>query len=245
VWLEGYTGRLWVQRKPAHVGNYHPDLKAELNLKTASLCVVPYNQATCCWKCPVDGCDMGLPATEASQDVRRLARLRHREEAHPELPKPLFRLARDRAANARKATTAKLSAGVARRLHQVRAGKAGEHDVVFLKLPPTSGTKKGKTRRAVTKVVCTRCKRLASTVVGLGGFSCKAHTAGAKRPAFLKRLRAMLEEGSLDEDVQSDARYLLQLLKDKEEGPVAKHALCAVAWPLVGGRFEVRFVCKT
>ena len=61
------TGRLWVQRKQAHVDNYHPDLKAELNLKTASLCVVPYNQATCCWKCPVDGCDMGLPATEASK----------------------------------------------------------------------------------------------------------------------------------------------------------------------------------
>ncbi|CAE7220717.1 unnamed protein product [Symbiodinium sp. CCMP2592] len=239
------TGRLWVQRKQAHVDNYHPDLKAELNLKTAALCVVPYNQATCCWKCPVDGCDMGLPATEASEDARRLARLRHREETHPEAPKALFRLARDRAANARKATTAKLSAGVARRLHQVRAGKAGEHDVVFVKLPPTRGTKKGKTRRAVTQVVCTRCKRLASTVVALGGFSCKAHTAGAKRPALLKRLRTTLEEGSLDEGVQSDVRYLLKLLEETDEGPVAKHALCAVAWPLVGGRFEVRFVCKT
>ena len=97
--------------------------------------------------------------------------------------------------------------------------------------------------------MCTRCKRLASTVVALGGFSCKAHTAGVKRPALLKRLRTTLEEGSLDEAVQSDVRYLLQLLEEKDEGPVAKHALCAVAWPLVGGpfkvRFEVRFVCKT
>ncbi|CAE7514892.1 unnamed protein product [Symbiodinium sp. CCMP2592] len=222
------TGRLWVQRKQAHVDNYHPDLKAELNLKTAALCVVLYNQATCCWKCPVDGCDMGLPATEASKDARRLARLRHREETHPEAPKALFRLARDRATNARKATTAKLSAGVARRLHQVRAGMAGEHDVVFVKLPPTRGTKKGKTRRAVTQVVCKRHTLLVRSA-----------------PLFSSGCERRLEEGSLDEGVQSDVRYLLQLLEETDEGPVAKHALCAVAWPLVGGRFEVRFVCKT
>ncbi|CAE7337186.1 unnamed protein product [Symbiodinium natans] len=247
------TGKVkwWVQKKQRHIDNFHPDLKAELNLRTNRVCLVPFNPDTCVWRCPVEGCGLGLPATEADSDARLRARRYHWATDHPDKPKALFLLAKGTKEGANKATTAKLSAGVAKRLHQLRAGEAGDHDVTFLKLPPatsggkTAGGKKRKQRRAMTWVACRRCKRLANTVAGIGNKPCKPHTAGARRPALIARLRTALEEAELDDDVQRDVKYLLELFAEDTDagGPVAKHDLNAVAWPLGGRDFEIRFVC--
>ena len=123
----------WVQKKQRHIDSFHADLKAELNLKTKSLVLVPYNRDTCVWKCPVAGCGLGISATETEPDARLRARKHHGDTYHPDEPKDLFLLERGTVEGAKKATTAKLAAGVAKRLHQLKAGKAGDHDVTFVK----------------------------------------------------------------------------------------------------------------
>ena len=216
-WSTGQV-KYWVQKKLKHIDNFHPDLKAELNLKTKSLALVPYNRDTCVWRCPVAGCGLGISATETDPEARLRARKHHGDTYHPDEPKELFLLERGTVEGAKKATTAKLAAGVAKRLHQLKAAKAGDHDVTFVKLPPalsggeTSRGKKRNPRNFCTRALCRRCKRMAQNVAELGSKPCKAHSAGARRPALIARLTAALQAGGLDDLVKRDVEYLLELL---------------------------------
>ena len=169
------------------MARYHLGLQKALSLKQAAVCVVPYAQ-TCCWRCPIEGCKLGLPNTEVNSDARWRARKGHAQDAHPDAPPELFALQHGATAGARRATIAKISAGVARRLQQLKAGEAGDHAVAFFKIPPLAASSRCKrgTRRATTKVARATCKRLAAelgtqcTLPGRGAHSWSG--ASSRRP---------------------------------------------------------------
>ena len=253
------TGRTvyWPQKKAAHIANFHPDIKHELSLRLAVIQMVPYSADTCCWRCPVPGCNLGLPAIESTSDGRRLARLRHAETHHPDMPKDLFLLKVGTAAGARKATVAKLSAGVAKRIQRLKAGEAGDHDVVCVKNPssPNSAVSKtGKRRRALSKLICKRCKRVSADCKDMAAHPCKL-VVGNKRKAMQQRLQEALEAGNLDDDTREGVTCVLDIFKNtaeqqrqpQQQQPQQEdvHQLKALAWPLDAKHFTVRFVCTT
>ena len=245
-WSTGRT-KYWCRVKAAHIAKFHPDLKKELNLRERAIKLVPYSAATCCWKCPVDGCDMGLPAVDSTTDARRWARRRHAATEHPDKPIGLFLLKMGTAAKAHKATMAKLSAGAAQRIQQLKAGEAGDHDVVCVKLPPAklSEGSKGKKRRAVTRVVCKQCKRIAANPKAMAAHPCRTTSAGAKRPGLLKRLRDTRDRGNLEPDIQAGTDFVLNLFAVEEPRPELTHQPKALAWPVDTRNFVVKFVCPT
>ena len=106
-WDTGRT-RLWAQKKAAHIANHHPDIRQELNVRQAVIQMVPYSAEACCWKCPVPGCNLGLPLVESNTDARLRARRAHAAQDHPDQPIKLFLLKTGSASGARKATVAKL-----------------------------------------------------------------------------------------------------------------------------------------
>ena len=119
---------------------------------------------------------LGAPGNRVHLRGRRLARLRHAETHHPDEPKDLFLLKVGTATGARKATVAKLSAGVAKRVQRLKAGEAGDHDVVCVKLPPppnSAVSKAGKRRRALSKLICKRCKRISADCKDMAVHPCK------------------------------------------------------------------------
>ena len=246
------TGRTvyWPQKKAAHIANFHPDIKRELSLRLQAIQMVPYCADTCCWKCPVPGCNLGLPATESTSDGRRLARLRHAETHHPDEPKDLFLLKVGTATGARKATVAKLSAGVAKRIQRLKAGEAGHHDVVCVKLPPppnSAVSKAGKRRRALSKLICKRCKRISADCKDMAAHPCKL-VVGNKRRAMQQRLQEALDAGNLDDDICEGITCVLDIFKDEAEQQQQPrqgdaHQLKALAWPLDTKHFTVKFAC--
>ena len=229
-----------------------PDIKRELSLRLQAIQMVPYCADTCCWKCPVPGCNLGLPATESTSDGRRLARLRHAETHHPDEPKDLFLLKVGTATGARKATVAKLSAGVAKRIQRLKAGEAGHHDVVCVKLPPppnSAVSKAGKRRRALSKLICKRCKRISADCKDMAAHPCKL-VVGNKRRAMQQRLQEALDAGNLDDDIREGITCVLDIFKDEAEQQQQPqqgdaHQLKALAWPLDTKHFTVKFVCAT
>ncbi|CAE7618135.1 unnamed protein product [Symbiodinium sp. CCMP2592] len=203
--------------------------------------------------------DCDLPAEVSGGQVKYWVqkKQRHIDNFHPaagwaSLPQRLIRMRVFGLANtmATPTTRLKLAAGVAKRLHQLKAGKAADHDVTFVKLPPTlSGgeTSRGKQRKQrnfCTRALCKRCKRLAQSVAELGSKPCKTHSAGAKRPAFIARLTAALQAGGLDDLVTRDVEYLLELFAEDTTDTNTEHDLTATAWSLGGHDFVVRFVCS-
>ena len=244
------TGRTiyWRQKKASHVSHFHPDLKAELSMRPQLIQMVPWSAATCVRRCPVENCGMGLPAVESSTDARLLARKHHAKTVHPDEPIQIFRLARRTADNARKATVARLGAGVAKRLNQIKVGAAGDHDVVCVKLPPLpvkegKEGKQRKSRRAVTHVVCKCCKRIGFSPKELAVHPCKTTSPGSRRAAMLKRLREALDQGKLDADVEAGVTLVLNLFAEAATQPYQQHQPKAMAWPLDAKTWEARFVC--
>ena len=196
-WSTGRT-KYWCRVKAAHIAKFHSDLKKELNLRERAIKLVPYSAATCCWKCPVDGCDMGLPAVDSTTDARGKA-------AHPDKPIGLFLLKMGTAAKARKATMTKvkLSAGAAQRIQELKAGEAGDHDVVCVKLPPAKFWRAARARSAVQSLVlcASSASVLQPTPKPMAAHPCRTTSAGAKRPGLLKRLRDTRDRGNIEPEL--------------------------------------------
>ena len=237
--------RLWAQKKAAHIANLHPDIKQELNLRHAVIQMVPYSADTCCWRCPVPGCNLGLPLAESNTDARLRARRAHAARYHPDQPIQLFLLQTGTASGARKATVAKLSAGAARRIQQFKAGEAGDHDVICVRLPPTDKgavNKHGKRRRALTKIICRKCKRVAQTPKEIAEHPCRL-VVGGRRSSLQQRLQEKLAGGDLDEDILDGVKRALAIFEAEDDRALQEHRLRALAWPVSTKDFIVKFVC--
>ena len=238
------TGRRphWVQRKAAHINRHHPDLKHRLSARQAArLQVLPWRLGFA-WRCPVPECDKGLPQGDYSQDARLIARRRHYEQDHPDLPKEARRLKRP-TESAKKATRAVLNAAAAARLMQVKQGKAGKHQVEVLKLPSTDADTKAGRRTQLTQVFCGKCGTSAATVAALGKLECRlVASRGPKIPQRLERLKASLS-GDLEPHVRRDTERAIVLLQLRPPAGSDAHEVTAVAWPTDPP--SVKFICET
>ena len=231
------TCKTWIQRKRAHILAWHPDRLKAMNLKLRQDKLVPWS-AKCVWKCPL--CNLGiLPSVKPS--VRYSLRIEHHKIDHPDADARLFRLRRS-VANIKKATVAKVSAGVAKRLLEIKAGKQGDHQVVFLSIPCTGNeTKK---RNGLTRVACAKCTALAQSVAGLAAISCEGEKrAGPKRGQLLARMRHLVDATNVTEQQRSQAQQVLDVLSPPQtaEQPVV-HEPIRVDWPVPP--LKHMFVCK-
>ena len=145
-------------------------------------------------------------------------------------------------ANIKKATVAKVSAGVAKRLLEIKAGKQGDHQVVFLSIPCTGNeTKK---RNGLTRVACAKCTALAQSVAGLAAISCEGEKrAGPKRGQLLARMRHLVDATNVTQQQRSQAQQVLDVLSPPQtaEQPVV-HEPIRVDWPVPP--LKHIFVCK-
>jgi len=133
------------------------------------------------WKCP--HCNLGIPAHFSSQ-VRREARIRHGKSKHPEVDQKVFHAAADPEMlrqNCKKASLAKIAAGVARRLLDVKSQKHGDHNPTILELPVTgNATKKRNTYRYV---FCKKWTAMAVSIPAIAKVKCDvSRWAGVARP---------------------------------------------------------------
>ncbi|CAE7484929.1 unnamed protein product, partial [Symbiodinium sp. CCMP2456] len=247
----GYStgvSKYWPQRKQAHVDRFHPELREELSMRLRRIGMVPYNKDTCIWKCPA--CDKGLPNHDASDDTRLQARRQHAETEHPDLDISLF-LLKPSTAGAAKATNVVKAAGVASRLQEIKTGKGGNHTVELVRLPATPGQSGKKRRNALVYALCARCAQLSLSVARLGAMPCRRTAQGAKRPAFIKRLKAARDGASVTQEVLDGIKRTLEVIdadaatviaEQAEEEEPAEHELHAVAWPGAEG-YSIKFLC--
>ena len=132
------------------------------------------------------------------------------------------------------------------------AWEAGHHDVVCVKLPPppnSAVSKAGKRRRALSKLICKRCKRISADCKDMAAHPCKL-VVGNKRRAMQQRLQEALDAGNLDDDIREGITCVLDIFKDEAEQQQQPqqgdaHQLKALAWPLDTKHFTVKFVCTT
>lgn len=218
-----------MQRKRAHILAWHPDRLKAMNLVLRQDKLVPWS-AKCVWKCPL--CHLGiLPSVKPS--VRYSLRIEHHKTDHPDADAKLFRLRRS-VAGVKKATVAKLSAGVAKRLLDIKAGKQGDHQVIFLSIPCTGNeTKK---RNGVTRVACAKCTALAPSVAGLAAFSCVGEKrAGPKRGQLLARMRRLVNDTNVTEQQRAQAQQVLDVLSPPQNAEQ----------PVVHDPIKVKLACAT
>ena len=240
------TGRHWHQLKTAHIRKHHPDLAGTLGKEEKRAVFVPWSP-TCCWKCPVAGCGMGMKDDGTSGQWRHTMRMQHRREHHPEEPKELFYInggPQDRTGNAAKASIACRNRGAANRIRGLRAAQAGGHKPCWVSypIPPP----KGKRKRAwhetlVHRIFCKQCCHIAAKAEVLAGRDCVLGYVSGTLPKMLKRLRARLEEDATDEIRAAIEHTIATIEPTLKEEAAEHHQVEAVAWP--GDEWTVKFLC--
>ena len=240
-----------IQLKQKHVEHWHPELAKELNLKTLPR-LVKWKADTCNWRCPL--CPLGIPNSVHNLSTRYFMRMAHRQKVHPEAEKKLFLLTGSfaRKSNVRKATTAKANAGAAKRFLDLKAGCHGLHQPEVLCIP-TTGMHKAK-RNAHTRIFCSVCKSLASTVTALGKMPCDgAHTGGPKRKQLLERLKKLAKQRKGDPEQKANLAKLLEKLTPSVSSSSASHSsnkrdrvhsFTTFKWPL-GSSNDVMHFCTS
>ena len=118
-----------------------PDMAETLGRPERRSCMVPWGPG-CVWKCPVEGCNMGLKDAGSSGQRQHHVRMQHRATARPEAGKALFCLASG--GNAAKASVACSNRGAAARVLGLGIARGGGHDPVWLSypIPPPVGERK-------------------------------------------------------------------------------------------------------
>ena len=209
----------WVKIRRTHVVTWHADKKDYYNRhRIADL--IPWDPNLCSWKCPL--CNSGVPRTVSNKDVQYKMRLAHRDRCHPKARREQFLRARGNIANARRATIAKTSAGLARKMVDLKAGEQGEHECEILQLPYVG---KGKAvRRFHNQLFCKKCKYLACSARLMSRVRCDASFGGGP------------SEGSWSPSCNSLLRNLAMVLLSKSQPSKSSRRFLRLtmwmSWPL-------------
>ena len=211
----------WLEIRRNHIAKWHPELKNKYSLKRIPD-FVPWNPELCSWKCPL--CGDGMPKHITGMDAKRHARIAHAERKHPEADKRLFSLKGSKAqqGNCRKATVAKTSAGIAKKLLDLKTGEQGDHDCTILRMPCTGTAKKH--RKFINVLMCKKCKSIAKSAQHIGRIRCDSHrVAGPKRKQLLQRLRTFAETCSEASQERADTLTFLRRLEEPSEPRLVDH----------------------
>ena len=243
------TGPNWRQLKTAHIKKNHTDLADRLGKAEVRCALVPWGPE-CCWKCPVKGCNVGLKDDGVVGQHRHMMRMRHRAEAHPDLPKAMFYLnfqAEDRAKNAAKASIACRNQGAAKRVQGLRVAEDAGHTPVWVSypIPPPAGARKKVWHETlVHRLFCKECCNITRTAEDLAQRDCVPGYVSGTIRKMLRRLRARLEDSNVPEATRAAAQHTIETVSAgmEEAGKSAgTHRVEAVAWP--GDEWTVRFLC--
>ena len=231
----------WNKRKQSHINSWHPDMKATFG-RPPKQALVEWN-STCVWKCPL--CSLGMPPSY-SGDQRGKIRKEHGLTSHPTADQKIFQINKSVACrpNAVKASLAKISAGIAKRLVDIKAGKQGDHEVQFLPLPPNNDKRKKK-RGFLNCIFCKKCRAIASSIKLIAKVRCDCRNrAGPKRAQLLARLRDILAKKQLPETDLDKVQYALNLLLPEEQNSEERepHDIAKMPWPLSSP--AKLFICK-
>ena len=200
--------------------------------------MVPWGPG-CVWKCPVEGCNMGLKDAGSSGQHQHHVRMQHRAEAHPEMGKAQFCL--PSGGNAARASVACSNRGAAARVLGLSIARGGGHHPVWLSYPippPVGERKKGMLHR----IFCKDCCNLVRTADDLAARDCVPGYVNPTVRKMLRRIKARLEEPNVAENIvnQETIRVLETAFEAAtEEGD--EHDIQAVAWP--GATWTVKFLC--
>lgn len=230
--------RFWSQRKCHHIKAWHPEERANFNLVKSKVFVewTP----DCVWKCP--HCNLGIPPHVPAK-ARSDARLQHGRNKHPDVDQKDFHAAPDPErvrANSKKATLAKIAAGVAKRLLEFKAGKQGDHDTVFLELPYTGKTRSY--RNSARFIYCKKCTALAESTAAIANIKCNVKSrSGASRARLVSRLQELCQDPDANPADVALAKHALPLLEIKKAAD-RRHVVQRFDWPLPDHKFV--FICK-
>ena len=129
-------------------------------------------------------------------------RMEHREADHPKADSKMFLLQGSNKGFS-KATLAKNSAGVSKRLMALKAGGQGDHDVIFRKFPPTPGNTKVKKGHYTTNAMCKKCAAIAHSLPGLKKMRCDvAGRGGPNSCKLLVRIRAAIDDKTIPDELK-------------------------------------------
>ena len=213
----------WVKRRRQHIVTWHPDKKDDWNLRNKPL-LVPWTP-DCTWKCPL--CNMGMPPNITDCDTSYRLRKEHAQQQHPTAKRSRFFLPTPN--NSAKATLAKISAGVAQRLLDLKAGKQGDHDVIFLKFPPFKEKVK---RLTVIHPFCKKCSATAVSIAQIAKIPCNvSRRGGPGRQLLIRRVRAAVNDVTLPDALKKDLQHTLSWI-DAPSGPAVDHQIDKFPWPL-------------
>ena len=228
----------WRQRKSSHIKAWHPDQRTALAKNTSA--VLLEWTPDCVWKCP--HCNLGIPAHFSSQ-VRREARIRHGKSKHPEVDQKVFHAAADPEMlrqNCKKASLAKIAAGVARRLLDVKSQKHGDHNPTILELPVTGNTTKK--RNTYRHVFCKKWTAMAVSIPAIAKVKCDVSLwGGSPRARLVARLQELCQNPAAQPKDVELARKALPLLEAKKTQN-RKHIVQRADWPLPGHTYV--YFCK-
>eukprot|EP00438_Fugacium_kawagutii_P015484 Skav232945 [mRNA] locus=scaffold1860:17553:18860:- [translate_table: standard] len=233
----------WASLKKDHIRSWHPDMASQLSLNPRLPKLIPYCKDKCSWKCPL--CEFGTPNDVTDLDTLRRMRLAHAKEVHPRAATKRFLLKRGSARNAQRATSAKTSAGNAKKLLDLKCGKQGPHDCEILQLPYTG---QGKKRRLfVNKIFCKTCTALSHSAEAMSKLPCeKASKGGPKRAlliARLKQFRPRFAAGGADRQALESVIRKLQPSDSVQEAAPRDHDIVPLLLP---GKPPRKFMfCRT
>eukprot|EP00439_Symbiodinium_sp_Y106_P073874 s897_g14.t1 len=248
-------GKHWCAYRHAHLKAWHPEHLQDFGPRPPRF-VIPGPTDAVEWPCPFCAKALLKEPSPRSLTVMLRARLRHREQCHPEIAKRHFLLPQARS-GAQKATAARLADGVARRILMRRKGDFGSHDVRFFRIPWTGKpAKKPRSTRVV--YACVSCAATAATPKQMQALPCERRPATSSHTRFVGRVRALIAEGKHDAPLLAGCRQLLGCISPDEPDhrrlprktlpppALRAHDVVAVAWPFLrGGRhvIELRFLC--
>ena len=248
-------GKHWCAYRHAHLKAWHPEHLQDFGPRPPRF-VIPGPTDAVEWPCPFCAKALLKEPSPRSLTVMLRARLRHREQCHPEIAKRHFLLPQARS-GAQKATAARLADGVARRILMRRKGDFGSHDVRFFRIPWTGKpAKKPRSTRVV--YACVSCAATAATPKQMQALPCERRPATSSHTRFVGRVRALIAEGKHDAPLLAGCRQLLDCISPDEPDhrrlprktlpppALRAHDVVAVAWPFLrGGRhvIELRFLC--
>ena len=166
--------------------------------------------AACLWRCPDEGCGLGLLATDVGRSLRHRARTEHGKEAHAEVDISKFYLqAADSSARATvgKRNKAAAAAARARALQDV---KARRHTRVAWLCGSAScrATKEGPPH-LVYRMFSSNCTQSTVTATELANRDCTPVFWGTKTHDLIERLRDYVNKDGAEQTAKDDLDVLV------------------------------------
>ena len=238
-------GANWGRLKAEHIRKNHTDLADHIGKHDRRAIMVPWSPA-CAWRCPIEGCDMGMKDDGACAQYRHTIRINHWKEFHPLEAKEKFFLDGVGGKNAAKASVACRNRGAAARVQGLNVARDGGHDPVWLSypIPPPAGERKKAWHEDLKhRLFCKSCNHLTAKAEEMAARDCVPGVLQPKVHQMVRRLKARLEDDDVRDEVRAAATHTVEILEGafQTDAKAKSHTVEAVAWP--GDTWTLRFFC--